>query len=225
MLCHPIDVLCPSVSWGMLSQRLRQLRKSKDMTLQEVAQRLGVTRASVSKWEGGSSRPDISRMDALAQLYGVSSQYLLGLSSSPNLRDLPVIELEFGVPLATLIELHSHRDRFPTRSNVSGGAFFVRLNDETLGDLGPKGVLPGSLVLVDPAVEARSGDIVLVGRPNGALLFMRLSIVGGVKMFSFVNHKFALKNAPTTSVEVHGVALESVLVTPLRDLFLSLAYA
>lgn len=215
----------PSVSSGMLSQRLRQLRQSKGMTLQQVAERLGVTRASVSKWEGGSSRPDMSRLDGLAQIFGVSTHYLLGLSASPNLKDLPVIVLEFGVPLSFLIERGSETERFPTGREVSNSAFFVRLNDETLSDLGPRGVVPGALVLVDPAVQARSGDIVLVSRPNGGILFMRLSIVGGVYMFSFVNHKYAQKNSPATNLRIEGVALESVLVNNLRDLFISQVYA
>ena len=47
----------------MLSQRLRQLRKDKSLTLQQVADRLGVTRASVSKWETGQSHPDFKRLD------------------------------------------------------------------------------------------------------------------------------------------------------------------
>ncbi len=214
----------PSVSSGMLSQRLRQLRQSKGMTLQQVAERLGVTRASVSKWEGGSSRPDMSRLDGLAQLFGVSTHYLLGLSASANLKDLPVIVLEFGVPLSILIERGSDSERFPTGREVSNSAFFVRLNDETLSDLGPKGVVPGALVLVDPVVQARSGDIVLVSRPNGGMLFMRLSIVGGVYMYSFVNHKYAQKNSHDTNLKIEGVALESVLVNNLRDLFISQVY-
>lgn len=65
----------------MLSQRLRQLRKERSLTLQEVADHLGVTRASASKWETGLSHPSFKRLDALAKLYGVSTPELL---SSPT---------------------------------------------------------------------------------------------------------------------------------------------
>ena len=70
----------------MLSQLLRQLRLRKGLTLEQVAAQLGVTRASVSKWEVGHSRPDHRRIEAIAALYQVSASYLLGLSS---LRPLP----------------------------------------------------------------------------------------------------------------------------------------
>ncbi len=66
----------------MLSQRLRQLRKERSLTLQEVADHLGVTRASASKWETGLSHPSFKRLDALAKLYGVSTPELL--SSPPS---------------------------------------------------------------------------------------------------------------------------------------------
>jgi transcriptional regulator with XRE-family HTH domain len=203
----------------MLHKKLRNLRQSKGMTLQQVAEQLAVTRASVSKWECGKSRPDMSRIQAMAELFGVSSQYLLGLSTSPTLKDFPVIELKFGVSLDSLLDYYSNLERFPSNLPVSDSAFFVRLNDETLSDLGPNNVAPGSLLLVDPTQEAQNGDIVLVARPNGAMLFMRLSIVGDVNMFSFVNHKYALKNNPVTDLNILGVAMQSVLVTGLRDLF------
>ena len=46
------------------------LRKSKGMTQQEVADRLGVSNKTVSSWETGASCPDISLLPALADLYG-----------------------------------------------------------------------------------------------------------------------------------------------------------
>ena len=118
-----------------------------------------------------------------------------------------------------LIDYYSDLERYPSNLPVVDTAFFVRLNDETLSDLGPMGVVPGSLLLVDPSQEAQNGDIVLVSRPNGAMLFMRLSIVGGVSMFTFVNQKYAIKNNPVTDLNILGVALQAVLVTGLRERF------
>ena len=121
----------------MLSQKLKQLRQSKGMTLQQGADQLAGTRASVSKWESAKSQPDMSRIQAIAELFGVSSHYLLGLSTSPTLKDYPVIELKFGVSLDFLIDYYSDLERYPSNLPVVDTAFFVRLNDETLSDLGP----------------------------------------------------------------------------------------
>ena len=53
------------------------LRKSKGMTQQEVADRLGVSNKTVSSWETGASCPDISLLPAIAELYGVTCDELL----------------------------------------------------------------------------------------------------------------------------------------------------
>ena len=53
------------------------LRKSKGMTQQDVADRLGVSNKAVSKWECDDGYPDISILPAIAELYGVTVDELL----------------------------------------------------------------------------------------------------------------------------------------------------
>ena len=56
---------------------LAALRKNAGMTQQEVADRLGVSNKTVSKWESGGGFPDIAIFPALAELYGVTADDLL----------------------------------------------------------------------------------------------------------------------------------------------------
>ena len=60
------------------------LRKSKGMTQQEVADRLGVSNKTVSSWETGASCPDISLLPAIAELYGVTCDELLRGERAPS---------------------------------------------------------------------------------------------------------------------------------------------
>lgn len=53
------------------------LRKEKQMTQKEMAERLGITDKAVSKWERGLSYPDISMLEPLAELLDVSVMELL----------------------------------------------------------------------------------------------------------------------------------------------------
>lgn len=53
------------------------LRKSKGMTQQDVADKLGVSNKTVSKWECDDGYPDISALPAIAQLYGITVDELL----------------------------------------------------------------------------------------------------------------------------------------------------
>lgn len=61
----------------MLSENLLALRKRRHMTQEEVADRVGVSRQAVAKWESGESLPDIEKASALAKLFGVSLDELM----------------------------------------------------------------------------------------------------------------------------------------------------
>ena len=56
---------------------LASLRKGRDMTQQQVADILGVSNKTVSKWESGAGLPDIGALPALAALYGGTADDIL----------------------------------------------------------------------------------------------------------------------------------------------------
>ena len=56
---------------------LKTLRKSKNLTQKEIADRLGVVPKTISKWETGHGFPDVSIISALADILGVSERILL----------------------------------------------------------------------------------------------------------------------------------------------------
>lgn len=56
---------------------LKKLRKEKSMTQEQLAEILGVTNRSISRWENGFSMPDFDLVIELAEYYGVSIDELL----------------------------------------------------------------------------------------------------------------------------------------------------
>ena len=54
-----------------------ELSKKNGWSQEELAERLNVTRQSVSKWEGAQSIPDLDKILMLAQIFGVTTDYLL----------------------------------------------------------------------------------------------------------------------------------------------------
>ena len=60
-----------------LAEILKEHRLRCKMTQEFVAERLGVSRQAVSKWENGSSEPSTSNLLALSKLYGISAEELL----------------------------------------------------------------------------------------------------------------------------------------------------
>lgn len=69
------------------SEFLYQLRKEKNLTQSELAERLGITNKAVSKWETGDAMPDTSQLLPLAEILGVSVDELLRGERAPEQPD------------------------------------------------------------------------------------------------------------------------------------------
>ena len=61
----------------ILADKIIDLRKKNDWSQEELAEKLDVSRQAISKWEGAQSVPDLSRVIRMAELFGVSTDYLL----------------------------------------------------------------------------------------------------------------------------------------------------
>ena len=61
----------------ILADKIIDLRKKNGWSQEELAEHLGVSRQSVSKWESAQSIPDMGRIVQMSELFGVSTDYLL----------------------------------------------------------------------------------------------------------------------------------------------------
>lgn len=69
----------------MINENIRQLRRDAGMTQEQLAEQLGVTRQTISKWENGSSVPDADVVSKMASLLDVPVNELLGCASDKNI--------------------------------------------------------------------------------------------------------------------------------------------
>lgn len=60
-----------------LGEKIQSLRKLNNKTQDELAEVLGVSRQAVSKWEGGTSKPDIDKVVLISNYFSVTTDYLL----------------------------------------------------------------------------------------------------------------------------------------------------
>lgn len=65
-------------------EKLQALRKSRGMSQEQLAERLEVSRQSVSKWELGESVPELDKVVTLSELFGVTTDYLLKEGEQPQ---------------------------------------------------------------------------------------------------------------------------------------------
>ncbi|MDE6780466.1 MAG: helix-turn-helix domain-containing protein [Ruminococcus sp.] len=61
----------------ILADKIIELRKKAGMSQDELAEKMDVSRQSVSKWEGAQSIPDLNKILKLSEIFGVSTDYLL----------------------------------------------------------------------------------------------------------------------------------------------------
>ena len=69
----------------MFKDNLVQMRKLLQLTQEDIAEKLGVTRQSVAKWESGESIPDLDKCKQLADIFGVSLDDLANYEPEENL--------------------------------------------------------------------------------------------------------------------------------------------
>lgn len=68
----------------MFTDRLTKLRQARGWTKKEFSAQIGKTQQTVGKWENGTNAPTFKDLVKLVELFGVTSDYLLGLSDSPS---------------------------------------------------------------------------------------------------------------------------------------------
>ena len=61
----------------ILADKIIELRKQNNWSQEELAEKLGVSRQAISKWESAQSTPDLERILAMSNLFGVSTDYLV----------------------------------------------------------------------------------------------------------------------------------------------------
>lgn len=72
-----------------IARNLVTLRQFHKFSQEEVAERIGVSRQAVAKWEAGQSLPDILNCDALAKLYDVELDALIHYDQKPSGESIP----------------------------------------------------------------------------------------------------------------------------------------
>ncbi|MBS1009062.1 XRE family transcriptional regulator [Leuconostoc suionicum] len=123
---------------NIFSYQLNMLRQKKSLSQELIAQKLYVSRQSVSKWERGDAEPDIDKLIALADIFGVDLNYLLAGQQSPEelLLKLTAVRKCFKKPVLNDVNLKIYgKDRIALLgSNGSGKSTIVNI---IAGMLGP----------------------------------------------------------------------------------------
>ncbi|WP_017187232.1 helix-turn-helix domain-containing protein [Alkalibacillus haloalkaliphilus] len=92
----------------MIEKRLRDIRKQKNMTQEEVAKKIEVGRTTYAMYEQGRREPDYETLKKICELFEVSYDYLLNGSEQSN-ENLYFFDLE-GLSEEQIEEIKGHID-------------------------------------------------------------------------------------------------------------------
>ena len=70
----------------IFSERLRELREEKQLSMATLSQKIGVSDAAVCKWENDTTEPKASNIKNLSEFFEVSSDYLLGIEDENGVK-------------------------------------------------------------------------------------------------------------------------------------------
>lgn len=156
--------------------RLKEARKAKGMTQVEVSKIIGISQNGYSDWETGKNRVDAVSLNKLADLYGVSVNYLLGANETAenNVLRVPVLgSVPAGVPLEAIEDILDWEEL--PQSMAAGGREYFAL--EVKGDSMWPDYLPGDVVIVRKQPFCNSGEdcVVYVNGYDATLKTVRLN--------------------------------------------------
>ena len=91
------------------SENIARLRHEKKITQEQLADFVGVTKASVSKWETGQSMPDILLLPQIAAFFDVTIDELLGYEPQLSREQIRKIYFELAADFAKERKVPDHR--------------------------------------------------------------------------------------------------------------------
>lgn len=117
-----------------LNLQIAKLRKAKGITQSELANALGITFQSVSKWENGIAYPDITLLPQISRYFNVSVDYLLGLDPRCNIEKQYFIAADQG-GTKTLVMLCNIDGTIIGQAKTEGACWFYAGIDKAIGYL------------------------------------------------------------------------------------------
>ncbi|MGP2527457.1 LexA family protein [Acidaminococcus sp. LBK-2] len=141
--------------------RLRELRIKNNMTLEEVAEHVGLQKAAIYKYEHGIVvNPKRGLIEKLASLFDVKPSYLLGMEETPIVKavKIPVLgTVVAGIPLDAVENIIGWEEISPAMA-ATGEHFALRIKGTSME---PR-ICEGDIVVVRKQEDIESGDTAIV---------------------------------------------------------------
>ncbi|MDM5132881.1 helix-turn-helix domain-containing protein [Aeromonas piscicola] len=211
-------------------KRIFSRRKELNLTQADLAKMVGVSRVSISKWEGGEIQPNGANLFALAKALGVSPEWVLSGVSAGNepiagFSNVIPAAIPQGpkVPILSYVQAGHWREMCEQATSFDGNVEYVTAGT----DIGPYGfglwlrgdsMLPlfkeGDLIIVDPDEAPQPGDYVVAKNGSDEATFKKYRPRGidenGQEVFELVplNDDYPTMHSDRQHIQIIGVMVE-----------------
>lgn len=156
---------------SVFSERLKELRLSKRLTLEQLGIKLGLSKSSINMYERGEREPSFENLEAIADYFNVDLDYLLGKSdikskvpytAKINAIDrttrIPVLgAVPAGIPIEAIQDILDYEEISPEMA-LSGDFFALRIRGDSME---PK-ISDGDIVIIRRQETAENGETAVV---------------------------------------------------------------
>lgn len=206
-----------------LGKRLKSARKSRGLTQGDVAKKTGLSIGTISGYERDYREPDNDIQVALANIYGVSVEYLINGTSGLNSSDIRAIGIMVNIPIVAEIPCgepiftsDSILGYMPMDKSIVPGiseSDYVWLKAK--GDsMTPSNITDGCLVLIRLQPEVENGEIAAVCIDNENATLKRVLYAGRMVILQPSNPSYKAQEYALKQIRIVGKVVK-ILSDPI----------
>jgi len=142
-----------------IGHTIKKLRKDRDITQEKFAEYLNMTPQAISRWENGTSYPDIATLPLIAEFFNVSSDYLLGIEVDKREEEIQTILTQYRT-LSASGDKNKRLDLVKNAVSKHPGEFrlLIRYADELLAS--PYDGINGHTDMTQDEIHGINSDVI-----------------------------------------------------------------
>lgn len=201
-----------------ISANIKRMRLDEGLTQEQLAEKLGVTRSTVTQWETGWSQPRMGAISKLASVFGVSvSEMVEDGNNPPKDAIFPAISPRATAPLLGRVHAGSAQepevleDEIELPHNIRTAhpnAYFLQVEGDCMDKVYPE----GCYILVDPDREPSNGSIAAVAIDGHDAVMRRLLRTASTIVLAPESTNPEHKDLVITATDEHTVELVGTVV-------------
>lgn len=201
----------------MFELRLKELREEKGYSQEQLARKLGVRQSTVGMWENGRNKPKNEKLERLANIFDVSTDYLLGRNDQREMRitqnkgvKIPVIgEIRAGIPLSAIQEVEDYEEISESLARTGQYVGLRVKGDSMLPD-----IKDGDIAIIRVQGDIETGQIaaVLVNGEDATIKKIKRTDYGivliGLNPSVYEPHPYTFQEMKDLPIKIFGKLVE-----------------